>query len=76
MGMFLKETDRNVGSEGRFAQPTGGTNVEPPATLAELGISKSESTEAQGLVDIFEHHPELIDRLKQNARGIVVNAGC
>lgn len=56
MGAFLRETERNRGTQLRGRGPVGGTpRVLPKDTttkLAELGVSKKESARAQLLADL------------------------
>ena len=51
MGAFLKEMPKNEGRAGAGRPKLGGAEVEPPkddtATLAEIGITKKQSSTAQ-----------------------------
>jgi len=56
MGEFLREMPKNEGTRGNIQEVvTGGTKSEPPEhvpTLAEIGISKKQSAQAQKLAAI------------------------
>ncbi len=54
LGEMLKQTER---ASGQFC---GGNKIEPPPTLAELGISKKVSSEAQVLADVPEEKFEKV----------------
>ena len=65
LGEFLKRTKRAKG--GQPYQKSTSTNVEPvepPETLAEIGISKKESSTAQFVATLAEEIPELYEQVK------------
>lgn len=64
MGAFLKQMPKATGTREQLIGPgkIGGSREQPPtATLAEIGITKKQSSTAQKLADIPE--PEFRDRL-------------
>jgi hypothetical protein len=55
LGQFLKEADKNVGLKGSVVTPTGRVPLKDTApTLADFGLSKNESAEAQILAEAPE----------------------
>ncbi|HJZ55891.1 MAG TPA: hypothetical protein VKE74_13060 [Gemmataceae bacterium] len=68
MGEMLKATEKNTGAAGRGEKGAKrGSLVEPPIetpTLADLGISKKESSDAQTLATLKEEAPELHEQVK------------
>jgi N6-adenosine-specific RNA methylase IME4 len=52
MGELLLATERAKGGEGHHKKPTGNTMLPVQPTLAEIGVSKRESFEAQLLASI------------------------
>ena len=77
MGEILKAGPVNNGTAGQLngAGPgrgkTGSTKVKPPVltapTLADIGISKRESTDAKALAGIKEMVPELHEQVRAAA---------
>jgi hypothetical protein len=65
MGEHLKTAPKNNGSQGRGPGrgKKGGNKSEPPfsnaPTLADLGINKRESSDAQALADLKDVDPKL-----------------
>ena len=66
MGQMLKETERNVGAKGSIVT---GNHREPvkdtTPTLADLGLTKKESSKAQALADIPQ---DKFDEVKQGIK--------
>lgn len=71
LGGFLRDGPKNEGERGRF---TGGTSRVPPRelppTLADLGITKKLSAEAQMLANIAKRKPEWISAVESNEKTI------
>jgi hypothetical protein len=64
MGEHLKRTEKDTG--GRPAK-TGSKKepvIEPPPTLAELGIDKKESSDAQALAEVKADEPEVFEQVR------------
>jgi len=67
LGEFLKEAPKATGAKGvgPIAVPDEYRNGAP--TLADIGISKKESANAQTLADIKEEDPELHEKVRTGA---------
>jgi hypothetical protein len=69
MGELLKQDHDKLSKGTRPSKKDGGTMVLPPSstpTLASLGVSKRESSEAQKLADL---EPEKFDEVLKKTRG-------
>jgi hypothetical protein len=69
MGELLKQDHDKLSKGTRPSTKDGGTMVLPPSdapTLASLGVSKRESSEAQKLADL---EPEKFDEVLKKTRG-------
>lgn len=70
MGEFLKAGEKNKGTAGQAKgrDSSGGSRMEPPEddtpTLAEIGISKKESSVSQRLVDVRDELPQVYDQVR------------
>lgn len=62
MGEFLREAPKNEG--GRPAKTSSQKEPVYTATLADIGISKKESSDAQALADMKEAEPELHEQVR------------
>jgi hypothetical protein len=62
MGELLKETEKATGGDAQRTRFHKGT--ESPPTLAEVGISKKESMQAQALATIRDEEPELFEEVR------------
>lgn len=54
MGVFLKTTPKNGGAKGVGKSAVKGVDRTQPRTLAQIGITKNESSQAQKLADVPE----------------------
>ena len=73
LGQYLKIEPKAMGSRGQLAgrNSSGGTHKEPPEqtatpTLADLGLTKKESVEAQLLADLAKRVPAKLEALRSN----------
>lgn len=69
MGEFLQEAPKNGGTRGQLQGPgvIGGYQWLPPInspTLAEIGITKRESVQAQALAELKDKQPELYEKVR------------
>jgi hypothetical protein len=67
MGELLKETEKATGGERGGRAAKDGSRKEPSfaaPTLAEVGISKKESMQAQALATIRDEEPELFEEVR------------
>jgi len=77
LGKMLKETERAKGTKGQLKgkDVSGGHSMIPPEddtpTLAELGITKRESSEAQLLADIEEEEFEKLKEGKTTKKAVL-----
>jgi hypothetical protein len=64
MGELLRDTPKQNGGDAQRTRFQKSTELAPPPTLKEVGISKRESSDAQALATIKEKDPELHDEIK------------
>jgi DNA modification methylase len=64
MGEMLKQVQKASGGDAQRTRFQKGTESPPPPTLAEQGIPKKQSMQAQALATVKEKKPELYEQVK------------
>ena len=73
LGEFLEKAPKNIGTAGLGRPTLGGTKKEPPKdvpTLAEVGLTKKESAEAQLLSKVAKERPKDHEAIREGEKTI------
>jgi hypothetical protein len=70
MGEFLKAVPKQDGGDAQRTRFQKGTESPPPPTLAEIGIDKRESSDAQALATIRAEDPDLHEEVRAGKKTV------
>jgi hypothetical protein len=70
LGEFLKATPKQTGGDAQRTRSNKPTELLPPPTLKEIGITKDESSDAQALADIRKTAPELHEEVRRGKKTV------
>lgn len=73
LGQVLRDMPKNRGEWGQFKSDAGGTELEPPATYAELSINKKDALIWQFMADHEEDIRAEVERVKAEDNGPLVS---